>query len=121
MPRLHECRNNKVYKMQAQEQYLRLPGVRLRGSVTVVDIGQVAITLNVMPESPDSDINHIKDEIKKRADVKEIRENPIAFGLVSLKVLLILPDSAGGTDKIEKMISEIKGVASVETEDITLI
>lgn len=84
-------------------------------------MGQVAITLKVMPESPEVDINRLKEEIRNSVDVKEIREEPIGFGLVALKVLIVLQDSTGGTDMIEKSISEISGVASVDTEDVTLL
>ncbi|MBI2233164.1 MAG: elongation factor 1-beta [Candidatus Aenigmarchaeota archaeon] len=84
-------------------------------------MGQVAITLKVMPESPEVDIGKLKEEIRNSVDVKEIREEPIGFGLVALKVLIVLQDSTGGTDMIEKSISEISGVASVDTEDVTLL
>ena len=84
-------------------------------------MGQVAITLKVMPESPEVDIGRLKEEIRNSVDVKEIREEPIGFGLVALKVLIVLQDSTGGTDMIEKSISEISGVASVNTEDVTLL
>ncbi len=84
-------------------------------------MGQVAITLKVMPESPEVDIARMKKEIRNTVDVQEIKEEPIGFGLVALKVLIVLQDSAGGTDMIEKSISEIDGVASVETEDVTLL
>ena len=84
-------------------------------------MGQVAITLKVMPESPEVDIGRLKEEIRNSVDVKEIREEPIGFGLVALKVLIVLQDSTGGTDMIEKSISEISGVASVDTEDVTLL
>lgn len=84
-------------------------------------MGQVAITLKVMPESPEVDIGRLKEEIRNSVDVKEIKEEPIGFGLVALKVLIVLQDSTGGTDMIEKSISEISGVASVDTEDVTLL
>ena len=84
-------------------------------------MGQVAITLKVMPESPEVDIGRLKEEIRNSVDVKEIKEEPIGFGLVALKVLIVLQDSTGGTDMIEKLISEISGVASVNTEDVTLL
>ena len=84
-------------------------------------MGQVAITLKVMPESPEVDIGRLKEDIRNSVDVKEIREEPIGFGLVALKVLIVLQDSTGGTDMIEKSISEISGVASVDTEDVTLL
>lgn len=84
-------------------------------------MGQVAITLKVMPESPEVDIGRLKEEIRNSVDVQEIKEEPIGFGLVALKVLIVLQDSSGGTDTIEHTISEISGVGSVDTEDVTLL
>lgn len=84
-------------------------------------MGRVAVTLKVMPKSPDTDIERIKKEIRGSIEVQEIKEEPIGFGLVALRVLVVLADASGGTDSVEKAISGIEGVASVETEDVTLL
>lgn len=84
-------------------------------------MGNVAITLKVMPASPDVDIAEIKSGIQNMVEAQEIREEPIGFGLTALKVLIVVPDSSGGTDEIEKKIASVAGVASVETEDVTLL
>ena len=87
-------------------------------------MGQVAVTLRVMPQSVDEDINSIKEEIEKirLGDIrlKEIKIESMAFGLKALKVLYIMPDH-GGTDRIEDAIKSVRGVAEVETGEITLI
>ena len=85
-------------------------------------MGQVAITFKVMPESLETDIKQVKKEIHEKLDnVRDIKEMPIAFGLVALEVLIVMPDAAGGTDQIEKTILSIAGVSDVETSDITLL
>lgn len=89
-------------------------------------MGQVAATFTVMPDSPGADIKKIKEEIKKIASkykniqLKSLDEKPVAFGLKSIEVLLILPDS-GGTDAIEQDILKIPGISSIEPRDVTLI
>ncbi len=86
-------------------------------------MGTVAVTLNVMPDSPEADLEKIKSEISsliKDAEIKGIEEKPVAFGLKRLEVLLMMPDSKGTSD-IEEAISKIEGVASVEAGDITLL
>ena len=88
-------------------------------------MGTVAVTLNVMPNSPEVDLEKIKSEISSEAnklgiELKGIEEKPIAFGLKRLEVLLIMPDQ-GGTDKIEDSISKIEGVKSVESGEVTLL
>lgn len=83
-------------------------------------MGQVALTLNVMPESLDVDLQQLKEKIRAAADVKQIVEKPVAFGLVMLEVLLVFDDKVGAPD-FETAIREIEGVGSVEAGDITLI
>ncbi|MBI4167514.1 MAG: elongation factor 1-beta [Candidatus Aenigmarchaeota archaeon] len=83
-------------------------------------MGQVALTLRVMPESTDIDLEELKEKIKSAADVKQIVEKPVAFGLVMLEVLLIFDDKVGASDA-EERIREIEGVGSVEAGDVTLI
>jgi translation elongation factor aEF-1 beta len=85
-------------------------------------MGTVAVTLNVMPESAEADLEKIKSEITSivKDELKGIEEKPIAFGLKRLEVLLMMPDSKGTSD-IEDAISKIEGVASVEAGDITLL
>lgn len=92
-------------------------------------MGQVALTLRVMPEGPDVDMEKIKMAIRRLveknafryAKLQELKEVPIAFGLKAIEILIVLPDTAGGTDSIERAISEISGVASVEAGDVTLL
>ncbi|MBS3051458.1 MAG: elongation factor 1-beta [Candidatus Aenigmarchaeota archaeon] len=83
-------------------------------------MGQVALTLNVMPESTDVDIRGLKEKIKAVADVKQIVEKPVAFGLIMLEVLLVFDDKKGASD-FEEKIRGIDGVGTVESGDITLI
>ena len=82
-------------------------------------MGQVALTLNVMPKGHDVDISELKSRINS-IGVKQIVEKPIGFGLVKLEVLLVFDDKKGAGD-VEEKIREIEGVGSVEAGDVTLI
>ena len=86
-------------------------------------MGMVAVSLTVMPAEK-ADIEHLKQAIRgsmpEGASVRDMQVKPIAFGLKSLEVLLMLPDGAG-LDGIEKRIAAIRGVESVEAGDVTLI
>ncbi|MBI4018700.1 MAG: elongation factor 1-beta [Candidatus Aenigmarchaeota archaeon] len=85
-------------------------------------MGMVAVTLNIMPASVDTDLAKIKDEIKKlQINVKTIEEKPVAFGLRKLEVLFTMEDADGGIDRIEEAIGKIEGVESVEAGDISLV
>lgn len=73
-----------------------------------------------MPESVSTKMENIKKEILK-LEAKEIKEEEIAFGLKSLKVLFLIEDEGGVQDKIIKNLESIEGVKEVQILDTTLI
>jgi len=82
-------------------------------------MGNVAISLKVMPESPDTDLEKVKEEISKKIEIKDSKIEPLAFGLKALKILIIVSDKGSGN--IENEIKSINGVSEVEVESSTLI
>ena len=83
-------------------------------------MGNNAVEVKVMPESADTDLEKIKEEIPKQLpDAKNINinEEEIAFGLKALKVMLAYPEELN-TDDIENKLGEIEGVSSAKIEDI---
>ena len=83
-------------------------------------MGNVAVSLRVIV-TPGNNLNTVKEMIKKEIEIKDIKEEPVGFGIMSLRVLTIIPDAEGGTDVLEEKISKIKGVDSVEVENVTLV
>ena len=84
-------------------------------------MGKVATIFKLMPENPEVDIDKVVEDIKSKIDVKDIKIEPIAFGLKSVKVMVITDDSEGGADNIEKQLNEIDGISEVDAESATLI
>jgi elongation factor 1-beta len=82
-------------------------------------MGNVAIELKVMPESPEIDLEKLKEEISKKMKVQDSKIEPLAFGLKQLKILVVGPD--GETGDLEGKIKEIQGVSEVETGSVTLV
>lgn len=82
-------------------------------------MGKVAISLRVMPEGPDTDLNKLKAEIGKTVEIKDAKLEPVAFGLKALKLLVIANDI--GTEAIEAKIKKVQGVADVVVESATLL
>ena len=87
-------------------------------------MGEVIALIRLMPDGviEDKDIQQIMDEIKKvvkkpvklgRVEVKEI-----AFGLRSVDVTVIVPDSEGGLDPIVEILGKIKKIEGVEVVDV---
>lgn len=87
-------------------------------------MAKVVVTLKIMPESPEVDLNQltekIKAEITKFSGEEEfkVEEQPVAFGLKSLRIMFVMEESKGDTEPLEKSISEVEGVNSVEVADV---
>lgn len=85
-------------------------------------MGDVALILRVMPESPDVDLEALKGEIKRILPrVQQIVEEPIGFGLKALKLVVVVSDQGGETDAVEGKISGLKGVERAEIVELTLM
>lgn len=82
-------------------------------------MGNVAVELKVMPESPEIDLEKVKEDISKKMKIQDSKIEPLAFGLKQLKILVVVPD--GETGDLEGKIKEIEGVSEVETGSVTLV
>ena len=88
-------------------------------------MARVIITMKIMPESPDSALEPIKE--KARHFIKEFggedqdirfSEEPVAFGLIAIKAMFVMDESIGSTEDLEAQITGIKGVSSVQITDV---
>ena len=88
-------------------------------------MGTVIANIRVMPEDTKTDLAQMRDQITRAipagVTLKTIQEKPIAFGLKALNVMITMPDTEGGTDKVEEALRQIPHVQSVETTDVGLI
>jgi len=70
----------------------------------------------------DVDLNKLKDALTKvvpaGARVHGFSEEPVAFGLKALIVVIKVGDIEGGTEKVEEAFSKVKGVESVSVEEL---
>jgi elongation factor 1-beta len=84
-------------------------------------MGNVAIIVKVMPESPEADREAIKAAIRQKLPVNDLREEPIGFGLVAIKAAIVVPDKEGAPDEVEAALQGIDGVGSAEIVESTLL
>ncbi|MHB8360898.1 MAG: elongation factor 1-beta [Thermoplasmataceae archaeon] len=88
-------------------------------------MGEVIVTLKVLPEDSDINIDTMKSAVasglEKMCKVVKIEMQEIAFGLKGLKIEIIIPDADGEIDKIESGLSSVEGVGQVDTEDMSLL
>ena len=85
-------------------------------------MGEVAARIKVMPSGMDVDLKKLKDALTKvvptGARVHGFSEEPVAFGLKALIVVVKVGDIEGGTEKVEEAFSKVKGVESVSVDEL---
>ena len=89
-----------------------------------IKMSKVIITLKIMPESVDINLNELESKIKKEifkfSKNKEIKieVEPVAFGLKALKFIFVMDEKLGSTENLENKISTLEGVNSVQVTDV---
>jgi len=86
-------------------------------------MAHVVVQLKIMPEDPEVSLDFILEEVKQAiedfgGEFNKADEEPVAFGLKALKVFFVIDEQNSNLDPLEKAISEIKGVNSVNVEDV---
>ena len=75
-----------------------------------------------MPVSPDTDMDVLEKKctevLNHFGSVGKTELRPVAFGLKALIVYLIADEKSGGLDEMEKQLSSIENVNSVNVEDV---
>jgi elongation factor 1-beta len=85
-------------------------------------MGDVAAKIRIMPTGMDIDLNELKKALTK-AVPKGVRlhgfsEEPVAFGLKALMVVVKVGDLEGGTELVEEAFGKVKGVENVSVEEL---
>ncbi len=85
-------------------------------------MGEVAAKIKVMPSGMEVDLKKLQEQLKKvipqGARLHGFSEEPVAFGLKALIVVIKVGDIEGGTEKVEEAFSKIKGVESVSVVEL---
>ena len=90
-------------------------------------MAKVIVTFKIMPQSPDVDLARVTKEAEAKitgfaGDTEhKVMQEPIAFGLVAVKILFVVDEAKGGTEGLERDIEGIEGVNSVEVVDVRRI
>ena len=85
-------------------------------------MGNVVAKIKVMPKSTETDFKMLKANIEK-AIPKGVRlsgfmEEPVAFGLKALIVVVVLEDTEGGSESAESAISSVEDVESIQVVEV---
>jgi elongation factor 1-beta len=91
-------------------------------------MASVIVTLKIMPKGPEVNLDKVYDEackqirdfIDEKHKTGEIRKEiePIGFGLKALKLLFVMDESLGSTEKLEESIKTLPDVESAEAVDV---
>jgi len=89
-------------------------------------MGKMVLIYKISPEGieeTDKVENAIKEKIKDLGELKDIKREPIAFGLEAIKIAIVVEakGTEGITEKIENTLKEIEGVSSVENIGMNLL
>ena len=86
-------------------------------------MGKVGMKLRVMPNDAGIDMEEFKGKVTgvlpEYAQLVNAEIKPIAFGLKSLVLQIIIPDQS--PDELIEKIKGVEGVENVEVEDLSLI
>ncbi len=90
----------------------------LKGGKTMA---QVMVTVKIMPESPDVDMDSLSERVSniESGRLNKVEREPIAFGLVALLAAYVVEDSEGTADNLENAIRELDDVQSTEIIEVT--
>lgn len=87
-------------------------------------MGIAVVTIKVMPESPEVDLEIIKEQVAKmvvefagEGDTKASIE-PVAFGLKCLNYIFVMDEDLGSPDVLAERVQEIEGVQSADISDV---
>lgn len=85
-------------------------------------MGRVLITLKVMPESPEVDLENLRKEVTKTIEHHhgknpKYNEVPVAFGLKALMTSFML-DENQELEPIENAVQDLSDVSSTQVTDM---
>ena len=83
-------------------------------------MGKVMALYRIYPEEY-YDLDSIVAELKKIERVRAIQKEPVAYGLVVLKVGVLYDDKTDKPSEFETYMENIPGIKQVESIDVTLI
>ena len=95
----------------------------IKGQVLKYKMANVLVTIKIMPEDVDSDLDRIGDEAVKvltkfGAIIGKVEKEPIAFGLVALKIMFSINEKNSNLDPLEEGLKDINGVISADVIDV---
>jgi len=86
-------------------------------------MGNALVIMKIYPVELEDSVK-IEESVKSitAGEIKEVKREPIAFGLELVKIAVVIPDKEDGAmPKLEEEIKALPGVKDIEIEGITLL
>jgi elongation factor 1-beta len=87
--------------------------------------GQVAVLFRLMPQGVDTDLKAVAEAARAAlpagVQIRGMQVKDIAFGLKSLLISVLMPDTSGILDSTEQAFAKLPHVESVEVMEEGLI
>jgi len=77
-------------------------------------MGEVYVTVKIMPVGVEVDMDKLQKDVGEKISPQKIEREPIAFGLEAIKIIKLVPEEDGATDKLVDSIKAIDGVSEAE-------
>lgn len=82
-------------------------------------MAKVIVTMEVMPDSPDINLEEIKAKAKQKIEekqglVKTVEEKPVAFGLKAVVIVFVVDEKQGSPDPIAEWLETQEGITSAQ-------
>lgn len=76
-----------------------------------------AVLMRIMPNSPEEDLEAIKDKVREEETLRDMGEKEIAFGLKGIMASFLLSKEEGSS-QLEERLKKIDGVREIEIEEV---
>jgi len=86
-------------------------------------MADVILTIKIMPEGVETDLGKLEINAKKICEkygrLNKTEIVPVAFGLKSLIITMLMDEDKGSTEPLEKELAELKNVSSAEITNVS--
>ncbi|MEM5879003.1 MAG: elongation factor 1-beta [Candidatus Aenigmatarchaeota archaeon] len=82
-------------------------------------MAEVIVGLKILPKTVEVDLDKLEKKIREAISPEKLQREPIAFGLVAIHAVKLVPDAEGQIDELERKLKAIEEVGEVEITGIT--
>ena len=82
-------------------------------------MADVIIGYKILPKTVEINLDKLEENIVKDLKPAKISREPIAFGLVAIHIVMVVPDAGGVVEEIENKLKAIEDIGEIEVTGLT--